>query len=64
MTVGTAPASVFDADLPTLTYDAEETPAEVYPRLQAAQRQTPVAMGPHGPEALSYHFVRSVLRDA
>ena len=28
MTVGTAPASVFDADLPTLEYDAEETPAE------------------------------------
>jgi cytochrome P450 len=63
MTVGTAPASIFDADLPTLTYGSEETPAEVYPRLQAAQRQAPVAMGPHGPEVLSYHLVRSVLRD-
>jgi cytochrome P450 len=63
MAVGTAPASVFDADLPTLAYDAEETPAEVYPRLQAAQRQAPVALGPFGPEVLSYHMVRSVLRD-
>jgi cytochrome P450 len=63
MTVGAAPPSVFDADLPTLEYGAEETPAEVYPRLQAAQRQAPVALGPHGPEVLSYHLVRSVLRD-
>lgn len=63
MTVGAVPASVFDADLPTLAYGLEETPAEVYPRLQAAQRQAPVALGPHGPEVLSYHLVRSVLRD-
>ncbi len=63
MTVGAAPASVFDADLRTLAYGDEETPAEVYPRLQAAQRQAPVALGPHGPEVLSYHLVRSVLRD-
>ena len=63
MTVGAAPASVFDADLPTLAYDVEETPAEVYPRLQAAQRQAPIAIGPFGPEVLSYQLVRSVLRD-
>jgi cytochrome P450 len=63
MAVGTTPASIFDADLPTLAYGPEETPAEVYPRLQAAQRQAPVALGPHGPEVLSYHLVRSVLRD-
>src|SRR6516165_1661946 len=63
MTVGAAPTSVFDTDLPTLAYREEETPAEVYPRLQAAQRQAPVAMGPHAPEVLSYHLVRSVLRD-
>ncbi|MGD1255027.1 cytochrome P450 [Mycobacterium seoulense] len=63
MTVGTAATSVFDADLPTLTYGPEETPAEVYPRIQAAQRHAPVAIGPHGPEVLSYQLVRSVLRD-
>jgi cytochrome P450 len=63
MTVGTAPPSVFDADLPTLAYDLEETPAEIYPRLQAAQLQAPIALGPLGPEVLSYQLVRSVLRD-
>ncbi|OBH40377.1 cytochrome P450 [Mycobacterium mantenii] len=63
MTVGAAPPSLFDAELPVLTYDPEETPAQVYPRLREAQRQAPVALGPHGPEVLSYHLVRSVLRD-
>ena len=63
MTVGTVPASVFDADLPTLAYEQTETPAEIYPRLQAAQQLAPIALGPFGPEVLSYHLVRSVLRD-
>ncbi len=63
MAVGTAPASVFDADLPALSYDAAETPADIYPRLEAAQRQAPIALGPYGPEVLSYRLVRSVLRD-
>lgn len=63
MTVGAAPPSVFDADLPTLSYRDDETPAEVYPRLREAQRHAPVALGPHGPEVLGYHMVRSVLRD-
>lgn len=64
MSVDTSPSSVFDADLPTLTYNPTETPAAVYPRVQEAQRQTPVALGPFGPEVLSYHLVRSVLRDS
>jgi cytochrome P450 len=64
MAVGTVPASVFDADLPTLSYDPAETPAEVYPRIEAVQRQGPIALGPFGPEVLSYRLVRTVLRDA
>jgi len=63
MTVGASPARVFDAGLPTLAYDATETPAEVYPRIRDAQRLAPIALGPHGREVLSYHLVRSVLRD-
>ena len=39
MAVGTAPANVFDADLPTLEYGDEETPAEVRPRQQQAARK-------------------------
>jgi hypothetical protein len=47
MTVGTTPPSVFDADLPVLTYDPSEAPAVVYPRIQAAQQEAPVALGSH-----------------
>ena len=46
-----------------LSYGADETAAEVYPRFRAAQEQSPLALGPFGPELLSYHLVRSVLRD-
>ncbi|OBI93301.1 cytochrome P450 [Mycobacterium asiaticum] len=63
MVVGIAPKNIFDADLPTLAYDPVETPAAIYPRIQEAQRQAPVALGPFGPEVLSYQLVRSVLRD-
>ena len=63
MAIDTASTSVFDADLPTLTYDVTETPFEVYGRLREAQQQSPVVMGPVGPEVLSYEFARALLRD-
>lgn len=63
MPVNTASPSVFDADLPTIEYDVTSTPAQVYPELLAAQRQAPIALGPFGPEVLSYELVRTVLRD-
>ena len=56
--------SVFDAGLPTLDYEVTAPPAEVYPRLLAAQREAPIALGPLGPEVLSYELVRTVLRDS
>jgi cytochrome P450 len=56
--------SVFDAALPTLDYDVTTLPAQVYPQLLAAQQQAPIAMGPFGPEVLSYDLVRSVLCDS
>ncbi len=64
MSVHTACQSVFDAGLPTLDYDLTATPAQIYPQLLAAQRQAPVALGPFGPEILSYDLVRTVLRDS
>ncbi len=64
MTTSTATPSVFDAGLPTLDYDLTTTPAQVYPQLLAAQRQASIALGPFGPEVLSYELVRSVLRDS
>ncbi len=63
MTVGTAALRLADADLPTLDYSADENPAQVYPRLREAQEQAPIAIGPFGPEVLSYPMVRAVLRD-
>jgi cytochrome P450 len=64
MTVDTASPSVFDAGLPTIEYDVTATPAQVYPQLLAAQRVAPIALGPFGPEILSYELVRTVLRDS
>jgi cytochrome P450 len=64
MTVDTAPPSVFDAGLPTLDYGLETTPAQLYPLLAEAQRHAPIALGPFGPEVLSYDLVRTVLRDS
>ncbi|WP_319445143.1 MULTISPECIES: cytochrome P450 [unclassified Mycobacterium] len=63
MAVGTALPSVFDAGLPTLRYDHTESPAEVYPRIRLAQRDSPIAIGPLGPEILGYELTRAVLRD-
>src|SRR4051812_7293802 len=56
--------SVFDAALPTLNYDVATPPAQVYPQLLAARQQAPIAVGPFGPEVLSYDLVRSVLCDS
>jgi cytochrome P450 len=64
MTVDTAGPSVFDAGLPTLDYDLTTTPAQLYPQLLAAQQQAQIALGPFGPEVLSYELVRTVLRDS
>ena len=63
MTVNTELSSVFDAGLPVLSYDVMETPHEVYPRIREAQQLAPIAIGPLGPEVLSYELARAVLRD-
>lgn len=63
MTVDVLCPNVFDAGLPTLTYEFTETPDEVYPRIRAAQQEAPVAIGPFGPEILSHEMVRAVLRN-
>jgi cytochrome P450 len=64
MAIGTATPSVFDRGLPTLDYDLDVTPAQVYPQFLAAQQQASIALGPFGPEVLSYDLVRAVLRDS
>jgi cytochrome P450 len=63
MAVDTISPSVFDADLPSLKYDVTETPFDVTARLREAQQQSPIVMGPVGPEVLSYEVTRQILRD-
>lgn len=50
-------------DLPTIAYEHAQSPAEAHDLIRQAREQGPVAMGPHGPEVLSYNLVRTVLRD-
>src|SRR5690349_22061422 len=64
MTVNAASPSVFDADLPTIDYDTGTPREQVYTQLLAAQRLAPIALGPFGPEVLSYDLVRTLLRDS
>ncbi|MGB8407486.1 MAG: cytochrome P450 [Mycobacterium sp.] len=61
--VGTNSPTVFDAGLPTIAYEQDHDPAEAHRHIRQARMQGPIALGPHGPEVLSYELVRTVLRD-
>jgi len=56
--------SVFDAGLPMIAYDHLTDPDEAHRIVADARAQAPIAIGPHGPEVLSYELVRTVLRDS
>jgi cytochrome P450 len=58
----TAP-NVFDAGLPTFSYDLTATPNDILDDLRTAQSRAPIAIGPMGPEILSYELAREILRD-
>jgi cytochrome P450 len=55
--------SVFAAGLPEIDYEHCQSPDEAHKIISRARRRAPLAMGPHGPELLTYELVRSVLRD-
>ena len=55
--------SVFDAGVPTIDYDHCQSPDEAHDIINGARRRAPIAIGPHGPELLTYELVRTVLRD-
>ena len=63
MAVEASAPSVFEAGLPTLDYDPFASPGEAYGHLRTAQRTAPIAIGPLGPEVVSYEAARAVLRD-
>jgi cytochrome P450 len=58
----TAP-SVFDAGLPTFSYDLDATPQDVFEDVRTIQSCSHIAIGPLGPEVLSYDMARDMLRD-
>jgi cytochrome P450 len=55
--------SVFDAGLPSINYEDAQSPDEAHEIIRLARMRAPIALGPHGPELLSYHLVHTVLRD-
>ncbi len=61
--LGSCP-DVFSAGLPSLAYDHLTDPDEAHRAIADAREQAPIAMGPHGPEVLSYELVHTVLRDS
>jgi cytochrome P450 len=52
-----------DTELPTIAYEHAERPEQAHELIRQAVRHGPIAMGPHGPEVLTYDLVRTVLRD-
>jgi cytochrome P450 len=54
---------IIDAGLPAIAYEQAENPDEAHLLIRQAREQGPIALGPHGPEVLSYELVRTVLRD-
>jgi cytochrome P450 len=51
------------AELPTIDYSNATHPDEAHAILRQAREQAPIALGPHGPELLTYELVRATLRD-
>ena len=63
MTTASGMPSVFDAALPTIDYAGAQSPDEAQAVIREAREQAPIAMGPHGPEVLTYDLAHEVLRD-
>jgi len=64
MTAAPAPLSVFDAALPTIAYHGVRSPDQAHEIIAATRLQAPIAIGPFGPELLTYDLVRLALRDS
>jgi cytochrome P450 len=62
--IGTTKPTVFDAGLPSIAYEHATDPEEAHRLIRQARLQGSIALGPHGPEVLSYELVRKVLRDS
>ncbi|OBF79507.1 cytochrome [Mycobacterium sp. 852002-51163_SCH5372311] len=63
MTVETPTANVFDLALPSISYHESRDHNEVHRLIRQARHRSPIALGPYGPEVLTYKLVRTMLRD-
>jgi cytochrome P450 len=61
---GSSCPNVFEAGLPMISYEHAQHPDEAHAIIKQAREQSPIAIGPYGPELLTYDLVRTVLRDA
>ncbi|QLL06542.1 cytochrome P450 [Mycobacterium vicinigordonae] len=50
-------------ECPTIAYHHLTDPADAHRAIAAARAESPIAIGPYGPEVLSFDLVRTVLRD-
>ena len=55
--------NVFDAGLPTINYEHAQHPDEAHAIISQAREKAPIAIGPYGPELLTYDLVHTALRD-
>src|ERR1700704_30337 len=55
--------TIYEADLPTVSYEDAPIPQIAHERLKQARQQGAIAMGAHGPEILSYELAHTALRD-
>jgi cytochrome P450 len=56
--------TVFEATLPAVAYHGVRRPETAHEIIAEARSRSPIAMGPFGPELLSYDLVRMALRDS
>ncbi|MDG5485209.1 cytochrome P450 [Mycolicibacterium gadium] len=63
MNAHSAAPNVFEAGLPTFEYGLIATPHDILDDVRAAQSRAPIAIGPLGPEILTYDLAREILRD-
>src|ERR1700757_1097428 len=55
--------NVFDAGLPAINYEHAQHPDEAPAVIHQAREKAPIAIGPYGPELLTYDLVHTALRD-
>jgi len=64
MTITSHTPTIFERTWPTVAYHDSTDPNEVHRIIRQAHEQTPIALGPYGPEVLDYDLARTVLRDS